>query len=135
MRLAVAVLADAVNVRENMLNMLSAGVTRVSPPAYPAPLGVDLAMMIELGKEDLLADGHIEIGIRVLDEDGEELTIARGAMGWEASEDSSAYVPTPVQLSHVELPGPGVFVVEIAVADLEKVSLSVTAQVAATETR
>jgi hypothetical protein len=46
-------LCDASNVRDNLLNVLSGGVTRVGRETYPAPLGVSLAAIVAIEHEEL----------------------------------------------------------------------------------
>lgn len=41
-------LCDSANVREGLLNVLSAGITRVFVEQFPGPLGVTLAMICEV---------------------------------------------------------------------------------------
>ncbi len=123
MRIAVGVLADAVNVRENMLNMLSAGVTGVMPAEYPVPFPLDLALMLELGEADVVEDGRTDIEVRVLDPDGNALNAAHGELAWGRSESWPMYVPAPVSLNHILLTGPGTYVVEVNIDGLDTLRL------------
>ena len=53
MRLAMAILADAANIREGMLNVLSAGVSEMWRKDFPAPFGAVLPLLIELDEKEL----------------------------------------------------------------------------------
>lgn len=48
MEIRVATICDFAQVREGLLSVLSAGVTRVWQTQYPAPLGVMVALIFEL---------------------------------------------------------------------------------------
>lgn len=127
MRIAMAVLADAVNVREGMISLLSAGVTSLNRDSFPAPFGVELALMLELEKSDLERDATADISVTIADEHGTELALIEGEVGWTASETWPAYAPTPVDLTGLSLPAPGRYEVRIRVGDLEEIVLHASA--------
>lgn len=127
MRIAIAVLADAINVRERMINILSAGVTTVVHPEFPAPLGVDLALMVELEESDVAQDGAAQIVITVLDPQGEHVARVTGEMTWTAGEAWPQYIPAPVSLRDVPLPKPGRYSVVVGLSDQQEITLSLKA--------
>ena len=45
-------LCDSANVREGLLNVLSAGITRIGSPVFPCQLGVTLAVICEVSVEE-----------------------------------------------------------------------------------
>jgi len=51
--IAAAILCDAATVREGLLHMLGGPITRLYRPGVPAPLGVALASIIEMERDDL----------------------------------------------------------------------------------
>lgn len=53
MRIKAALLCDAATVRDGMLSVLSAGITRVGRGPFPAPLNIMLAVMVEADPDDV----------------------------------------------------------------------------------
>ena len=49
MEIRVATICDFAQVRDGLLSVISAGITRVWRSQYPAPLGVMLALVFEVG--------------------------------------------------------------------------------------
>lgn len=45
-------LCEAANVRDGLLSILSGGVTQITRPSYPAPLGLDVGITISHGEKD-----------------------------------------------------------------------------------
>jgi hypothetical protein len=71
MDVTTALLADFAQVREGLLFVSSGGVTRLFKDQLPAPLGVFLAIVLELDRIE--AERVHEIQVVVVDEDGQEL--------------------------------------------------------------
>lgn len=63
MDVAAALLCDSATVREGLLNVLGAGVTRLWRPELPAPLAVTLAVIAEMAEEDLPVPHEVEVTI------------------------------------------------------------------------
>ena len=78
MRVQLVALCDYACIREGMLTIVSAGVTRLSPPVYPCPLSLSLAIMLEAPPGEAIVPHEIEI--RVADADGNELARIDGAI-------------------------------------------------------
>jgi hypothetical protein len=76
---AAALLCDHATVREGLLHVLGAGITRVWRDEFPAPLGVGLAIVFEL-HQDETGRPH-ELAIHVRDEDGGGVAEVKGAFG------------------------------------------------------
>ena len=76
MRLAMAILADAANVREGMLNVLSAGVSEMWRKDFPAPFGAVLPLLIELDQKDDFEVLVVEAHLMHRGEDGKDGQIA-----------------------------------------------------------
>lgn len=127
MRVAIAALADAVNVREGMINLLSAGVTTLFRESFPAPFGADLALMLELGKQDLEADGVVGLAIQVHDDAGAEIGSVQGELGWSQSETWPAQIPAAINLGDLLLPHPGRYEVRIYIQGTEEIIITVGA--------
>ena len=128
MRVAVAALADAATVRENMLNVLSAGVTTIVPREYPASFGLDLAIMIELDKDDLAVDNAISIAVVVSDPEDKNTAEITGELGWAASELWPQFVPAPMSLRELSVAQPGMYKVTLRVGPLAPVVMFLNAK-------
>ncbi|WP_111467054.1 DUF6941 family protein [Microbacterium suaedae] len=127
MRIAMAVAADAANVREGMMNVLSAGVTQFVREEYPARLGIDVALMIEITPEELASNGAIEARFTLVAPSGETVAAIDGEFAWAGSEaESSSYLAAPVSFRDAVVPEPGTYVIRIAVADLDEIVIKLT---------
>lgn len=81
MEIRVATICDFAQVREGLLSVLSAGITRIWNNQYPAPLGVMIALILEINPSDTLVPQ--EVRIRVENEDGAQLAEASGGFQME----------------------------------------------------
>lgn len=79
MRIDTALLCDAATVREGLLNVLGGGITVVAHPAYPADLGVVLALRIMVHPTEMASSHRLEILIQ--GEDGEQITKVDAEVG------------------------------------------------------
>jgi len=126
----VALLCDAVSVRDGLLYVLGGGITRITRPSWPAPLGVDLALRISAHRSE---DGTTHtMNIFVQDVDGRrhaELTVhftPQGAAGLLPGEEIQ--LPLPLDLRQIALPGPGEYSIEVLVDGTHQASLPLLAQ-------
>ena len=71
MRFAVATLCDFAQVREGLLFVSGGGITRANRSAFPADLGLMLALSVEVSEAEL--SEPLEIRVRVENEDGEQI--------------------------------------------------------------
>lgn len=79
MEITTALLCDAATVREGLLHVLGGGITRLWRDQLPAPLGVTLALVIDVAPEDLRIPHEIEMVVRCGDDQ-----IARTMGGFQA---------------------------------------------------
>jgi hypothetical protein len=126
-RLSCALLCDAATVREGLINILGGGVSRVTRPALPAPLGVSLALVVDQHRTEMGREHRLDV--LVLSEDGVEL--ARANLTWRPDrlpEDLATDYPFPVivPLHAVALPTYGRYSVELLIDDVHQVTLPFT---------
>jgi hypothetical protein len=76
MEITTALLADFAQVREGLLFVSSGGITRCYREELPAPLGVFLAVVLQLDRVE--AERAHEVEVMVVDEDGGELARISG---------------------------------------------------------
>lgn len=69
MRIESAILCDSATVREGLLHILGGGVTRMWRPELPAPLGIALALLIDMERE--VEDVPHEVRLIISDPDGQ----------------------------------------------------------------
>lgn len=100
MRVTAAVLCDFAQVREGLLTIVSAGITRMWREEMPAPLGLFLALIIEVDAPDRLFP-H-EVTVVVTAPSGKEIAKAGGGFqinqGAGAEPDEVSLVPLPLDL-------------------------------------
>ena len=108
MEIRVATICDFAQVREGLLSVLSAGITRVWHNQYPASLGVMLALIIEINPSRALTN---EVRFRIEDEDGKRLAEASGMVHISPSPDHDKgemlTAPLVVDFREVSLPVAG----------------------------
>ena len=125
----VAALCDFAQVRERMLTMASAGVTRAYREQYPAPMGVMLALMMEISTVDA-AVPH-EILARVEDSDGGKIAEAGAAFQvgkiGDLDPGEMLVIPAVLDLRDVELPKPGRYQVVVVPEASDEIALSIRA--------
>ncbi len=117
MRIGCAVHCDAATVRDGLLHILGAGVTRVSHPSYPAPLGTALALQIVLTPEEA-RDRHVT-EVRLVGPDDQVLFA--GAAEFSAQDpdalrpDEEASAPITLPLQALPIPAAGRYSFEITI--------------------
>lgn len=114
MDITAALLCDFAQVREGLLFVSSGGITRVIRPEYPAPLGVVLALVVDLDPDEH-GEQH-RIRVRVIDAHDEVMwdgtaELGVGQVDAEAGEHLS--LPLVVDLRPVALPADGVYRLEV----------------------
>jgi hypothetical protein len=116
-QLATALLCDAASVRENLLNVLGGGISAITREMFPAPLNVDLALVLAIHPSEL-AESHL-LRVRVVGEDGQEIAAIDGQFGPAQVSGpqprSEVQQPLVLPLRHVGVPTPGRYSVEINV--------------------
>lgn len=127
MRIDCALLCDAATVREGLLHVLGGGVTRLTRPTYPAPLGVAIAARILVHPTEAEDNHHGRIVVQA--EDGEQLAEVtfdfrseRPPGGLLASGEEMS-LPVVVPLQNVGVPAAGGYSVEILIDRIHQASL------------
>lgn len=117
MRLDCALICDAATVRDGLLHILGGGVTRVARGEFPGPLGVAIALRVEISQQE--ADHDFAGLLRMLLR-GEE--IGRVGVGFSAAPDDRAketgealYVALALPTYLLPVPEPGEYVFEFSV--------------------
>jgi hypothetical protein len=116
MRLTTGLLCDYAQVRQGLLHVVAGGVNRLVRPTFPAPMGVTLALVLELDSFERRAD-H-EVTIRIVDADGREVAQGGGRiLGRELAADapSRTQIPHVFDLRGVRIPSAGDYEVKVYV--------------------
>ena len=130
MRIDCALLCDAATVRDGLLHVLGGGITRVTRPEFPAPVGMMLALRILEHPTELDRPHHLRIQLQ--GEDGQaigqmdaQIGVADPALvpvGEEAS------LPLPLALPPgAGLPTPGRYSFEILIDGIHQATVPFTA--------
>lgn len=116
MDVAAALLCDFAQVRDNVLFVVSGGVTRFWRQELPAPMSVFLALVIE---QDTVEIGRVhQLRVVVLDQDGDQLAEVLGGFQVAAADvepGDTVTVPVAVDLRAVALPAYGPYDVRVFV--------------------
>jgi hypothetical protein len=103
MQISTAMFCDFAQVREGLLFVSSGGVTRSLRDELPAPIGVFLAMVIELDRFE--AQQQHTLLVRVIDEDGKELAEVNGTFEFGSPEmlliDEQPSIPITLDIRNV----------------------------------
>lgn len=113
MDITAALLCDFAQVREGLLFVSSGGVTRVMRPEYPAPLGVVLALVVDLDPDE--HDQQHRVRVRVIDSHDEVFwdgTAELGVGQVDAETGEHLALPLVVDLRPVALPADGLYRIE-----------------------
>lgn len=125
MNIRIAALCDFAQVREGLLSISSAGITRLARHQYPASSGIMVALMVELQPSETLIP-H-EIRTRMEDEDGRRIAEAVG--GFQMPEPPATdpgemvYLPFVVDFRDVPLPAVGRYQVVIDPVESDAIAL------------
>ena len=121
MDLRIATLCDYAQVRENLLTIVSASITRLYRAIFPARMEVMLALLIETSQD--LVKIPQEIRVRVDDEDGDVLLMAGTVLQIQSTPEADPgellLIPSVLDLRAVALQKPGRYqiVIEIPGSD------------------
>lgn len=114
-----AFLCDAATVREGLLNILGAGVTRIWRESFPSIMNVDLAIMITLMPVE--AKGPHRLRVVIQNEDGGPLAELDGEFGVGAlpvhalKPGEPLATPMVLNLRQIPIPKEGVYSVELLI--------------------
>ncbi len=125
MRVAAAFLADAANVREGTLGVLSGFINTINRDEYPAPLGATLVVVIEYD-EDEARRGDPERTFRARCEPtvgGAEFFSLEGTFSLGGGNDSFGYIPMVFPLAEAQIPMPGSYRIVFEGTGLERVDV------------
>ena len=125
MRVAAAFLADAANVREGTLGVLSGFINTVNRPEYPAPLGATLVVVVEYD-EDEARRGDPRRAFRARCEPtvgGGEVFSLEGTFSLGGGDDSFGYIPMIIPLAEAQIPMAGTYRIVFEGDGLERVDV------------
>ena len=115
MDIRVATLCDFAQVREGLLFVSSAGITRVYRESFPAPIGVMLALVLEMSPVEAAQSNKITV--RIEDADGQKLAEMVGEvqvkLGSGHDPGELVNVPFVADFRAMKLPSPGRYQVAI----------------------
>ena len=136
MRLAVATLCDAVNVREGTLSVLGAGLNTLWRVEYPGPMGLWFALLLEVPPAESGRTEQLEIRVQECGSpaNAEPVALVEGEFTTEEAADTSTYLPVPIDFSPVEIPSAGEYEVIVRVAGEEHAPIPFYARLAPPET-
>lgn len=121
-----ALLCDAATVRENLLHILGGGLGELWREAYPAPLGVDLALLLTLHPSE--TTNEHELRILIQDADGKQIaqvdaTFSIGPQVMQIPPGQMVRAPLALQLRTIPIPAPGLYSFELLVDKQHRRSL------------
>jgi hypothetical protein len=119
MRVTAILLADHASVREGLLHVLGAGITKVARDPLPARLDVMLALMLRSDDlDDLKAAHNLEVGIAASGPSEEGATIAKAAMELSTvgplHPGPNLQIPVVVPLQPVPVPATGLYRITVS---------------------
>lgn len=120
MKLATAFLADAANVREGMLSVLSGFVNQIQRPEYPAALGVTLVIVVELEPAGEETSSLIQLSFQLRkDLDGAEIAASEAELEIKGDMLRRAFIPITLPLHDLEIPDAGMYSLTVRAGDEE----------------
>lgn len=125
MRVAAAFLADAANVREGTLGVLSGFINTINREEYPAPLGATLVVVVEYDENEARR-GDPQRTFRARCEPavgGGEIFSLEGTFSLGGGSDSFGYIPMVFALSEAKIPRPGSYRIIFEGVGLERVDV------------
>ncbi|QIM15966.1 hypothetical protein G7067_05295 [Leucobacter insecticola] len=125
MKIAAAFLADAANVREGTLGVLSGFINTINREAYPAALGATLVVVVEYDENEARR-GDPERTFRARCEPavgGGEVFSLEGTFSLGGGNDSFGYIPMVFSLTDAQVPMPGSYRIIFEGSGLERVDV------------
>jgi len=120
MKLATAFLADAANVREGLLNVLSGFVNQIQRPEYPAALGVALVIVVEIEPMGEDVNSLIQLSFELhRDLDGAEIAASEAELEIKGDMLRRAFIPITLPLHDLEIPETGTYSLTVRAGDEE----------------
>lgn len=117
MRVAIATLADAANVREGLLSILSGLITQLNRDSYPSPMLAQVVLALEFSEDEARTGDDFAILVKIedLSNDGASIAEIEGRVGVNPGSESrgNAYLPLVLDTSNVQVPAPGPYQVRV----------------------
>lgn len=119
MKVTAILLADHASVREGLLHVIGAGITRIAREPFPARLDVSLALVLQTSDEsDLMAGHSLKISIAESFPGGDGQMVASANVELVIPEGSiisgpNYQLPVVVPIQAVPVPGAGVYVIKV----------------------
>lgn len=115
MKASVCLLCDRATVREGLLHILGGGISRLGRPVLPAPMDVDLALLLAPDNAAEVPGEHW-IEVRIRSDEGAEIVSSR--IGYRAGEvdpdiDPLPTIPLPVGLRNVAVATYGHYAIQV----------------------
>jgi len=119
MKLDMAMLCDAVSIREGLLHILGGGITRIWAEQFPTAINATLALRMLIEPEHA-GESHM-VKLLVQGPDGEELGTFNLDFGVNPGDGQNPIDPVPVPLAipmgQVALPAEGRYSIEVMIND------------------
>lgn len=128
MRYVMFTLADAVSVREGLMNVLSAGVTILKRGPFPDGMNVFLAAALELDAEDLAENSLVGFEVSLIRSESGEVVhqLTSGPTSTETFktvDNLPLLINLPIDLRQVPLPGIGMYELQLKFTGMASTSL------------
>lgn len=125
MKIAAAFLADAANIREGTLGVLSGFINTINREEFPASLGATLVVVVEYDENEARR-GDPERTFRARCEPavgGGEIFSLEGTFSLGGGNDSFGYIPMVFPLTEAQIPMPGSYRIVFEGTGLERVDV------------
>ena len=130
MRVESALLCDAATIREGLLHVLGAGVTRVGRPMFPTTLGIALAVVIAVEADEA---GEHRLDVHLVERPDTRVAglAVEFAVASPAGEEPEDWVSVPVVLpaDQMPLPRPARYEMRVLIDDEQLAALRFEAAV------
>jgi hypothetical protein len=112
MRIECAVLCDAASVRDDLLHLLGAGVTRLTVPGFPAALTITFALRVVLQARELLSQHHVRLGLTT--DQGDSIALIAATFDVQDAErrEEEAALAAAIPLGPLQVERPGRYLIE-----------------------
>lgn len=125
-RITSAMLADAATMREGLLHVLGGGISLLSRPNYPAPIGASLALLLEARDIDLSGQ-PVELDIVAKSEEADhaqlfEAKVSALIMPPPGGERILNF-PVAIDLTQAGIPAPGLYKIVISLNGRQETEL------------
>lgn len=114
-----AMLCDAATVREGLLNVLGAGITQLNREQFPAPMGVQLALLLNASQDEMSKNHRMKLAL--LHQAGDKVAelAVDFAVGANPGTQKAQPITVPIIASFQQqnLPKEGGYVIELSIDD------------------